>query len=404
MSILVLNAGSSTLKFAVFDEAAREVLLGGAVDWRGGSETATTTFRPSVGDARETTENISGFDDAVAWITRSIVDEGFAPSLRVVGHRVVHGGTEFRDSIMIDDRISRSLQQTARLAPLHNPPALTSIRAAQSAFPDVPQVAVFDTAYFADLPPRGFIYPVPFQWYERYGIRRYGFHGISHAYCASRAAALLGREEDASLRLVVCHLGNGCSATAIRGGQPLATTMGFTPLEGLMMGTRSGSIDPGILIHLLQQQGMSAADLEDCLNRRSGLLGVSGISSDMQKVEQAADAGNQRAILAMDLFADRIRSAIGSLAVAMGGVDGLVFTAGIGEHSSRIRSHSCQGLACLGLKLDAQKNQTANTDADIALGHSDGRILIVKTRENLMIAREAMRFVEDDGEARRECP
>ena len=238
------------------------------------------------------------------------------------------------------------------------------------------------------------IYPVPYEWYEQYGIRRFGFHGISHAYCAGRAAELLDRKHDDSLRLIVCHLGNGCSATAVSGGRPLATTMGFTPLDGLMMGTRSGSIDPGILTYLLQHEGFDADRLEEDLNRRSGLLSVSGVSSDLRDIERAADAGNARARLAIEMFTDRIRSTIGSFAVLPGGVDALVFTAGIGEHSPGIRSDVCEGLQSLGLHLDAVRNRSALADCDIATSQSPGRILLIHTREEQMIAREAQRLLK----------
>jgi len=284
------------------------------------------------------------------------------------------------------------LEQISQLAPLHNPPALKTIATTQKALPASTQVVVFDTAFFADLPERSFMYPLPYEWHDLYGIRRFGFHGISHSYCSTRAAEILDRQNDESLRLVICHLGNGCSATAVRGKNPVATTMGFTPMEGLMMGTRAGSIDPGILLYLLQQHDISAAELDESLNRHSGLLGVSGISSDFREVEMAAHAGTQRASLAIEMFVDRIRSTIGSLAVSLGGIDGLIFTAGIGENSSSLRSRVCKGLECLGLYLDEEKNQNGQTDSDIALAQSSGRILIIRTREELMIAREVQRL------------
>jgi len=392
MSILTLNSGSSSLKFALFEEPACDELASGLVDWRGSGENITLTLRsPAIGERRSCAE-VADYGEAVGWILRSLVEDTLDKPVRIVGHRVVHGGTEFRQTTRIDERISQSLERISNLAPLHNPPALATIEAAQAALPDAPQIAVFDTAFFANLPPRAFLYPVPYEWYQQYGIRRFGFHGISHAYCTARATELLGRHDPAPLRLIICHLGNGCSATAVRDGRPVATTMGFTPLEGLMMGTRSGSIDPGILIHLMQQQGFDADRLEESMNRRSGLLGVSGNSSDFREVEQAADAGNERARLAIEMFADRVRSTIGSLAVSLGGVDALIFTAGIGEHSSTLRSRVCGGLQCLGLHLDADKNQCRPADCDIATTQSAGRILIIRTREEQMIAREAQRL------------
>ena len=391
--ILVFNAGSSTLKFAIFDDAARVELASGLVDWRGESDTATLSCRSQQLGERRDNANVAEFSEAVGWILDSLTEHLCGTSIRVVAHRVVHGGVEFSGTTLIDEGVCRLLQQVGQLAPLHNPPALTTIDAARTALPDTAQVAAFDTAFFANLPPRAFIYPVPYDWHEQYGIRRFGFHGISYAYCARRAAELLNRQHDPALRLVICHLGNGCSATAVRGEHPIATTMGFTPLDGLMMGTRCGGIDPGILMYLLQQHGVSVEQLEASLNRRSGLLGVSGISSDFRQVEEAAIAGNERARLAIEMFGDRIRSTVGSLAVTLGGVDALVFTAGIGEHSATIRSNVCEGLGCLGIHLDDQKNRNGQADSDIATSQSSARILLIRTREELMIAREARRLL-----------
>jgi acetate kinase len=393
MSILVFNAGSSTLKFALFDEPRCAQLAAGMVDWRGNREAATLTIHCGTDAQQQMTSNVAGYDEAVAWILRSLTANKLDQPIRAVGHRVVHGGTEFRQAILINEQVSQSLSRIAPLAPLHNPLALTTITAARNAMPNAAQVAVFDTAFYANLPIRAYLYPLPYQWFEQYGIRRFGFHGISHAYCAARAAEVLDRQSDESLRLIICHLGNGCSITAVRGGQPLATSMGFTPLEGLMMGSRSGSIDPGILFYLLQQPDINAHQLEEALNRRSGLLGVSGISGDFRQVEQAAKSGSERAQLAIEMFADRIRSTIGSMFVTLGGVDGLVFTAGIGENSSSLRSLVCNGLQCLNLQLDDDKNRLGQVDADLATAQSSGRILLVQTREEQMIARETRQLI-----------
>ncbi len=389
MSILVLNAGSSTLKFSLFDPSAREELANGLVDWRGRDESATLQFRSLTTGEKQATLEVSDYGEAASQILESLRDNGFEDPIELVGHRVVHGGTEFSRTTLIDDRVSHSLNRISELAPLHNPSALTTIGAMRSALPDATHVAVFDTAFFANLPRRATTYPVPYQWFETYGIRRFGFHGISHAYCASRAAELLERQDDAKLRLVICHLGNGCSATAVKGGQPITTTMGFTPLEGLMMGTRSGSVDPGILLHLIQQKGFTTAQLDESLNRQSGLLGVSGVSSDFREVEKAANGGNHQAQLAIEMFADRIRATIGAFAVTLGGIDALVFTAGIGEHSATLRSRVCDGLQCLNIQLDEQRNRDTLDDSDIARTSSASRILRIRTREEQMIAREA---------------
>lgn len=388
MSILVLNAGSSTLKFALFGDDAGEEIAGGGVDWQGGRSSAKLALRlPEVGE-KQLEGEVEDYSGAVTWILESLAEALAGDPVKKVGHRVVHGGAEFRRTTLIDEQVKRALERISSLVPLHNPPALRTIEAAREALPGVAHVAVFDTAFFSGFPERAFVYPVPYEWYEQYGVRRFGFHGISHAYCSERAAEMLGRREhNRSLRLVICHLGNGCSATAVRGEVPLATTMGFTPLEGLMMGSRSGSIDPGILIYLLQTRGFDAKQLEDSLNRRSGLAGVSGVSSDFRRVEQAAGTGDERAGLAIGMFTDRIRSAIGSLAVSLGGVDALVFTAGIGENSPSVRRLVCEGLQCLGLHLDGDANKSCRPDCDIAARRSAGRILLIHTREEQWIAR-----------------
>lgn len=388
MAILVLNTGSSTLKFALFPPGAAEASLSGLCDWKtrrarleGGSRGREDVPLPTTS---------RGPTDAIAWLLERLEAEGARAGVRAVGHRVVHGGAAFQSSVRIDADVKQTLKELCELAPLHNPAALAGIEAAEAALPGLPQVAVFDTAFFANLSPAAFLYPLPYEWYTDWGIRRFGFHGTSHAYCARRAAEILDRND---LRLITCHLGNGCSASAIRGGKAVITTMGFTPLEGLMMGTRSGSIDPGILFYVMRDKGLAAEQLDPTLNQRSGLLGVSGVSSDYREVEKAADAGNERARLALEMFALRVRQTIGALAATLGGVDALVFTAGIGEHAARLRAAVCNGLECLGIQLDPARNQTAKPDADVATDDSVARILILHTREELMIARETEEIV-----------
>lgn len=393
MSILVLNAGSSTLKFSLFDDFVGDQLASGIVTFKSAGTVATMRCDWDGMEQPFSQPDIADYGEAVEWILRFVNSNGVDEPIRAVGHRVVHGGTEFRRATLIDQPVIESLGRLSRLAPLHNPLALTTIEAAQLMLPAAVQVAVFDTSFFAELPPRSFLYPLPYQWYQQYGIRRFGFHGISHAFCAVRAAELLARQDDPSVRLIICHLGNGCSATATQGGHPVATTMGWTPLDGLMMGTRSGAVDPGILTHLMQHEGFTAVQLDDQLNRRSGLLGVSGVSSDFRQVQQAAYDGNERANLAIEMFADRIRSTIGALAVTLGGMDGLVFTAGIGTGSATLRSQVCGGLECLGLQLDQQKNQANRSDCEISTNQSSGKILVVQTREETAIARAATSFL-----------
>ena len=357
------------MKFGLFDDAAQEQIASGVAE-----------VRPESGGHRA----------AAAQVLRSITETAPASRIRAVGHRVVHGGGIFRESVLIDTRVLEALGQLSELAPLHNPPSLAVIDAARQGLPSTPHVAAFDTTFYADLPPRAHVYPLPYEWYAEWGIRRFGFHGLSHAYCAGRAAEMLARPGAAS-KIVSCHLGNGCSATAIAGETAVATTMGFTPMEGLMMGSRSGSIDPGILFHLVLRRRIPVSEIDDALNHRSGLRGVSGVSSDFREVDEAARQGHARARLALDIYADRIRAAVGALSVTLGGLDALVFTAGVGEHSPDLRAQVCRGLECLGVRLDARENVAAAADADVAASDSAVRILVIHTREELMVAREARR-------------
>ena len=309
--------------------------------------------------------------------------------MAAVGHRIVHGG-DFHTSVHITSAVRERISALAELAPLHNPPGLETLAAAESLLPDVPHVAVFDTAFHATLPAAAHTYPLPYVWTEDFGIRRYGFHGLSHAYCAGRAAELLARPVE-ELRLVICHLGHGCSASAVLHGRSLDTTMGFTPLDGLMMATRSGSLDPGILTHIQLKRGLDARAIEEALNRFSGLRGVSGISGDMREVLAAARAGHQRARLAVDLYAHRVRQAIGALVVTLAGIDALVFTAGVGENSAEIRAATCLGLGCLGLELDADANARCRPDADVARRNAVARILVLAAREDLAMLSDVVR-------------
>ena len=398
MSVLALNAGSSTLKFTLFAARSTEPVADGIVEeppaeaiGSGGRRArATLRVRRTGKPGEQATPLEAGLSDAVRAALDAMREELASDTVVTVGHRVVHGGRVFTASAPIDDHVEREIDRLSELAPLHNPPALAAIGAARKAIPDVPHVAVFDTAFFANLPPARHVYPLPYEWYAERGIRRFGFHGISHAYCTARAAEFLGRTPE-GFRTVTCHLGNGCSATAALGGTAVATTMGFTPLEGLVMGSRAGSVDPGILLHAVERMGVTPGELAEILNRRSGLLGVSGVSSDFRTVQDAAGKGHARAQLALAIYANSVRAAIGSLAVALDGVDALVFTAGVGENAADLREDVCRGLSCLGLRLDAGRNRALRPDADIAAAESPGRILVLRTREELRIAREALR-------------
>jgi acetate kinase len=364
--VLVLNSGSSSLKWAVLDAGSEQVLRDGTARW----------------------EDAEGGRHA-AEIERAFQQVG---AVQAVGHRVVHGGMRFRDAVLVTDAVRAGIAALADLAPLHNPTALAGIDAAARLLPGVPQVAAFDTAFHATLPDAAALYPLPWPWVERWGLRRFGFHGLSVQYAVQRATEMLGGRPP---RLVVCHLGSGCSATAVRDGRSVDTTMGFTPLDGLMMGRRSGAVDPGLLLYLLRQQGVIPADLDRGLNDEAGLLGVSGVSSDLRHVQAAADAGNPRARLAIEMFVHRLVRAVGALAAVLGGLDALVFTGGIGEHSPRLRAAAAASLGHFGIALDAAANASADADAEIAAASSAVRVLVLTAREDLIVLRETVRVLAD---------
>ncbi len=316
--------------------------------------------------------------------------------IKVAGHRVVHGGRAFRDSTRITPEVLAGIAKMTSFAPEHNRLELEAIECMERILGrDAVQVAVFDTAFHASLPPPAYVYAGPYEWVAQ-GIRRYGFHGISHQYTSRRAAAVLGRDL-AGLRMITCHLGNGCSLAAIRGGVSIDTTMGFTPLEGLMMGTRSGTIDPGIVIHLVRHRGYRAEELDRVLNKESGLKGVSGLSGDMRTVQEAMGRGETRAQLAFDVYIHRLRSEIGAMVASLGGLDVLVYTAGVGENSARVRAEATAGFAFLGVKLDEEKNAKPAPDTDLATDDSTARVLMVHTEEEWEIARESYRVVGATG-------
>jgi len=391
MSILALNAGSSSLKFGLFDDNDCAPLMTGEFDWADGNlDEAQLTVRPRHGTIVRSRLPLPDSSNAAARAIRVALDSTPSANIVAVGHRIVHGGDDYRASVIIDSRVKETIGRWGELSSLHNPPALKTIEAVEEALPGTPQTAVFDTAFYANMPLRACLYAAPFDWYERWGIRRFGFHGISHAYCASRAAAMLGRNL-ADLRIVSCHLGGGCSATAIQGGAPVATTGGFSPLEGLMMGTRCGTIDPGALIHLQRKAGMSCKELDRSLNHFSGLLGISGVSPNLAQIEIAAGQGNHRARLAFEMFADQVRGAIGRLATTMGGIDVLTFTDRAGESSPALRAAVCQGLEFMGIRVNTKLNAEARADMDIAADNSPARIMVVHTEEELMVARETRR-------------
>jgi acetate kinase len=392
--VLLLNAGSSSLKATLVEAGGGRVVAHASADWAG-PVTRYVCTRPA-GDRVSEEVPWRGHAEAVERALCDLVEGpdpsgASAPSLVAVGHRVVHGGA-FRAPVRIAPEVRSRIAALAELAPLHNPPGLETLAAAEAELPDVPHVAVFDTAFHASLPPAARTYAVPEGWTRDWGIRRYGFHGLSHAYCTGRAAEMLGRSA-AELRLVVCHLGHGCSAAAVRHGRCVDTTMGFTPLDGLMMATRSGAVDPGILLYVQRHHGLSAKDIEEALNHQSGLRGVSGLSGDMREVLAAAQAGDERARLAVDVYTHRVRQAVGALAATLGGIDTLVFTAGVGENAAAVRAASCRGLECLGVELDPDANEECLPDADVARPGSGVRVLVIAAREDVTMLREVMQVV-----------
>jgi acetate kinase len=390
--ILVCNAGSSSLKFSLFDSEEELLLAEGGIDWTT-KPTRLVFHRTGQQEIREELK-LEKHADAVVRLLDDLQSGpsaalGSLEELEAVGHRVVHGGERYTSAVRITPEVKRTIDELAELAPLHNPASLDGITAVEQVLPNVPQVAAFDTAFHATLSEAARTYSVPQKWTREWRMRRYGFHGLSHSYCAGRAAEMIGRRD---LRLIIAHLGNGASVSAVRDGKCVDTSMGFTPLEGLVMGTRSGTVDPGMLIYVLRHKGLDANALDQTLNYESGLLGLSGISSDMRQILSELPH-NPNAQLAVDVYVHRIRQTIGAMAATLDGVDALVFTAGVGERAVEIRKRVCENLNYLGLELDRRANETCKPDADIATRASTARILVIATREDLTIMRETRRLI-----------
>jgi acetate kinase len=403
VKILVLNSGSSSQKACLFDLGAPlpddppNPLWEGKLEWR--DDRATLEARTASGAVSK--ENVERGERSAA--TSHLLNELASGKTRVleslseidvVGHRIVNGGRTYNRPTVITAEVKSAIEKMAVFAPLHNRLELDGIALIETLFEKcrgaVPQVAVFDTGFHSSLPDAAAIYPGPYEWVEQ-GIRKFGFHGINHQYCAGRAAQILGRDL-AGLKLISCHLGNGCSLAAIRGGRSIDTTMGFTPLDGLMMGTRSGSVDPGILTYLLREKKLDGKALDEILNSKSGLLGISGISADMREVIAAMPSGNQRAQLAFDIFVHRLRAGVGAMLAALNGADAIVFTGGIGENSPEVRAGTCNHFSFLNLTLDSAKNVAKPVDTDIASPESTVRILVIRAQENWAIARECWKL------------
>jgi acetate kinase len=392
MKVLVCNAGSSSLKFSLFEAEGELLLAEGGIDWT--TKPTRLVFRCRGQQEVRDELKLEKHNEAIARILNDLQSGPSAPlrvfgELQAVGHRVVHGGKWYTAAVRITPEVKRTIGELAELAPLHNPASLDGITAVEQVLPKVPQVAAFDTAFHATLSEAARTYPVPQKWTREWGMRRYGFHGLSHSYCAGRAAEMIGRRD---LRLIIAHLGNGASVSAVCNGICVDTSMGFTPLEGLMMGTRSGTVDPGMLVYLLGHKGLDVNELDHALNYQSGLLGLSGVSSDMRQVLSELPH-NPDARLAVEVYVHRIRQTVGAMAATLGGVDALVFTAGVGEHAAEIRERVCENLNYLGLELDRTANGTCKPDADVAKPASAVRILVIATREDLTIMRETRQLV-----------
>jgi len=398
MKILVINCGSSSVKYQLIDTDNEIALAKGMVS-RIGMSASVLTHKPHDRPEVKVSGEILDHIVAIEYVVSMLISENHGvikdrSEIQAVGHRVVHGGEKFADSVLIDVELMRELRNLIELAPLHNPHNIRGINACQKTLPGIPQVAVFDTALHHSMPPYAYIYGIPYVLYKRYGIRRYGFHGMSHRYVSQQAAAMVGKPIT-ELKMITCHLGNGASVTAFDGGVSVDTSMGFTPLEGLLMGTRSGDLDPAVILHVMAHEELSLHEANTLLNKHSGLAGISGVTSDVREIVEAANEGNSNAKLALETYCYRLKKYIGAYAAALGGLDVLVFTAGVGENSADVRRLTCEKLEFLGIALDETKNkETAGTETDISTSGSRVRVLVVPTNEELVIARDTQRIVE----------
>ncbi|MGR9049063.1 acetate kinase [Halobacillus faecis] len=388
--ILAINAGSSSLKFQLIEMPEENVITKGLVERIGLND---AVFTIEVNDEKdETVTDIPDHGEAVKMLLDKLTANGIIDSLdeiNGVGHRVVHGGERFSESVLITDEVIQEIEEVSDLAPLHNPANLTGINAFREVLPNVPHVAVFDTAFHQSMPEQSYLYSLPYEYYEDYGIRKYGFHGTSHKYVSERAAEMLGRPVE-ELRLLSCHLGNGASIAAIEGGKSIDTSMGFTPLAGVTMGTRSGNIDPALIPFIMEKTGKTANEVMNVLNKESGMLALSGFSSDLRDIEKRAEDGDERAELALEVFSARIHKYIGSYAARMHGIDGIIFTAGVGENSVTMRERVLKGLEFMGVYWDPALNKVRGKEAFVNYPHSPVKVMIIPTNEEVMIARDTV--------------
>ena len=397
MKVLVINCGSSSLKYQLIDMETENSLAQGLVE-RIGIEGSVLTQKVEGKDKYIVKTPMKNHKEAIEIVLKALVDDehGVIKSMdeiTAVGHRVVHGGEKYASSVLITEEVKKSIEECYKLAPLHNPPNMIGIEACEELMPNTPMVAVFDTAFHQTMPKEAFLYALPYELYTENGIRKYGFHGTSHMYVSNKVAEVMGKDIK-DLKIVTCHLGNGASLCAVKNGVSIDTTMGFTPLDGIVMGTRSGSIDPAIVLYLLNELKYSAEDVNTLLNKKSGVLGISGVSSDFRDIEDAAAKGDERAILALDIYHYRIRTQIGAYAAAMGGVDAIVFTAGVGENGPETREACLEGLEFLGVKVDKEKNNVRGKVREISTEDSTVKAFVIPTNEELVIARDTKNLVK----------
>ena len=396
MKVLVINCGSSSLKYQVLDMTNEELICKGLVE-RIGMEGSVISHTKTGMDKFVLEAPMKDHKDAIGHVIDALKDEEHGvvkdmSEIGAVGHRVVHAGEKFAHSVLITDDVIKALEECVELAPLHNPPNLLGIAACQELRPGTPIVGVFDTAFHQTMPPQSYIYAIPYEYYEKYGIRRYGFHGTSHKYVSERAAEMLNVNIE-DLKIITCHLGNGASVSAIKRGKCIDTSMGLTPLEGLVMGTRSGDIDPAIVTYIREKENLEQGVANEILNKKSGMLGISGVSSDFRDIEAAAEEGNERAMLALKVFAQRVKFYIGGYIAEMNGVDAIVFTAGVGENDMGMRDIICNEMGNLGIKLDLVKNKVRGKEMVISAEDSKVKVLLIPTNEELMIARDTYNIV-----------
>ena len=399
MKILVINAGSSSLKYQLIDTSANKVLAKGLCE-RIGIENSKLTYKPAGKDGIELVQDMKDHTDAIKLVLDALVDKQHGviadmSEIDAVGHRVVHGGEKFAESVLLTDEVIATIESLNDLAPLHNPANLMGIRACRAIMPSTPMVGVFDTAFHQTMPPEAFIYALPYDAYTEHMVRRYGFHGTSHNYVTLRAIELLGKPAEET-KIITCHLGNGSSVAAVKGGRCIDTSMGLTPLEGLPMGTRSGDIDPAIVGYLMKRLGLDLREMDAYMNKKSGMLGISGVSSDFRDLGAAAEAGNKRAELALEVFAYRVKKYIGAYAAALDGVDAIVFTAGVGENDRGMRARILKGLDYLGVDVDFDLNASCPRGEEVTISKPASRVkvFVIPTDEELMIARDAERLAK----------